>query len=48
MEVELSIPDCGDARSFADRYADFMGVADDLPADLAENLDQHLHGRGKP
>ncbi len=31
--------------SFADRYSGYIGVAEDLPSDLAVNLDHYLHGR---
>lgn len=34
-------------RSFAERYAEFIGVADDLPADFAINHDHYLHGARK-
>ena len=27
---------------------DFEGMADDLPADLAANLDHYIHGHSKP
>ena len=27
---------------------DFDGMADDLPADLAANLDHYVHGRARP
>jgi hypothetical protein len=33
--------------SFADRFKDFIGMAADLPPDLAENLDHYLHGHPK-
>jgi hypothetical protein len=33
--------------TFADRYKQFIGMADDLPTDLAENLDHYLHGHPK-
>lgn len=34
-------------RSLAERYASFAGAADDLPADLARNLDHYVHGQPK-
>ena len=34
-------------QSFAERYAEFIGVADDLPRDLAINHDHYLHGARK-
>jgi hypothetical protein len=47
-EVEMHIPESSQATaSFANRYKDFMGAADDLPADLASNLDHYLHGHPK-
>ncbi len=30
-----------------ERLKDFIGIADDLPEDLAENHDHYLHGRPK-
>lgn len=39
-EVRLTIPDSPAQASFAERYAAYIGVAEDLPADLAANLDQ--------
>lgn len=45
VEVQLTVPD---AASFADRYAAYIGAADDLPADLAANLDHYVHGHRKP
>lgn len=43
-EVKLTIPDSLAQPSFAERYAAYVGVADDLPEDLASNLDHYLHG----
>jgi hypothetical protein len=34
-------------ESFAERYKEFMGIVDDLPSDLAANLDHYLHGHPK-
>ena len=34
-------------RTLAERYAKFVGLADDLPADMARNLDHYLHGAPK-
>lgn len=36
-EVRLTIPDSLSQPSFAERYAAYIGVADDLPRDLAAN-----------
>ena len=46
-EVPLSIPDSQPQPSFAERYAAYIGVADDLPPDLATNLDHYVHGHRK-
>jgi hypothetical protein len=46
-EVQLTVPDPTAKPSFAERYASYVGVAEDLPADLAENLDHYLHGHRK-
>ena len=35
---------CGNS---AGKFSDFIGMADDLPHDLAENLDHYLHGHPK-
>ena len=34
-------------RSVAERYAALAGAADDMPADLARNLDHYLHGHAR-
>ncbi len=50
-EVFLDVPDAppsAPAKLFADRYAKYIGDADDLPTDLSENLDHYVHGRAKP
>ena len=47
-EVEVHLREASPAAStFADRFKDFMGIATDLPPDLAENLDHYLHGHPK-
>jgi hypothetical protein len=48
LEVELTVPDAEAGPSFAERYAAYIGAADDLPADLAANLDHYVHGHRKP
>jgi hypothetical protein len=48
LEVQLIVPDSASPPSFADRYAAYIGAADDLPSDLAENLDHYVHGRRRP
>jgi hypothetical protein len=45
-EVQVTIPD-DTQPSFAERYASYVGMADDLPTDLASNLDHYLHGHRK-
>lgn len=47
MELALNIPDQSLKPSLHDRLAAFAGMADDLPADLAENHDHYLHGHPK-
>ena len=34
-------------RTLAERYAKFVGLADDLPSDMAKNHDHYLHGAPK-
>jgi hypothetical protein len=34
-------------RNLAERYAGLIGIAEDLPADLARNLDHYVHGQPK-
>ena len=46
MELEVKIPE-SKSPSFAERFKDFIGMADDLPSDLSENLDHYLHGHPK-
>lgn len=46
-EVQLTIPDSSRETSFAERYSDYIGVATDLPSDLASNLDHYVHGNRK-
>jgi hypothetical protein len=46
-EVRLTVPDMEVKPSFAERYAAYIGVAKDLPGDLASNLDHYVHGRPK-
>lgn len=33
--------------SLAERYAKYVGLADDLPEDMAKNHDHYLHGAPK-
>lgn len=46
-EVQLTVPDSVATASFAERYAAYIGAANDLPADLAQNLDHYVHGHRK-
>jgi len=34
-------------RNLTERYAGLIGIADDLPEDLAKNLDHYIHGHPK-
>ena len=47
-EVQLIVPDpVAQPASFAERYAAYIGAADDLHADLAANLDHYVRGHGR-
>lgn len=47
-EVVVDIPGPGAiGATFAERYKEFIGMADDLPRDLAQNLDHYVHGHPK-
>jgi len=48
-EMEVSLPGSHPVggTTFAERYQEFMGIADDLPTDLAENHDHYLDGHPK-
>jgi len=46
-EVQLVVPEPASERSFAERYENYIGAADDLPPDLAEHLDHYVHGHPK-
>ena len=48
LQVVLTVPDAAAAPSFAERYAAYIGAAEDLPADLAANLDHYVHGNRQP
>lgn len=43
--VEPVVP--GDMPTLAERLKGFIGIVDDLPADLARNHDHYLHGLPK-
>ena len=34
-------------KTFAERFAKYIGMVDDMPTDLAENLDHYLYGAPK-
>jgi hypothetical protein len=34
-------------RNAAERYATLAGAAEDMPADLARNLDHYIHGHAR-
>ena len=47
-EVEVSVPGAREnGATFAERYKEFIGMANDLPPDLAQNLDHYVHGHPK-
>jgi hypothetical protein len=46
-EVQVILPDEALERTFAERFAEYIGMADDLPSDLAANHDHYLHGHRK-
>ena len=49
--VEITLPPASAASTprgtLAERYAKFVGLADDLPPDMAKNHDHYLHGAPK-
>jgi len=57
LDDKISLPDgtivavepvesvCG--MTLAERYKDFIGIAPDLPPDMAENHDHYIHGTPK-
>jgi len=42
LRVEVTIPGPEAGRSFAERYAGYIGAAEDLPSDMAANLDHYV------
>ena len=46
VRVDTVEPESSRASSNA-KFSEFIGMADDLPSDLAENLDHYLHGHPK-
>lgn len=49
VRIEVVRPTAADSAvpTLYDRVQDFIGIADDLPADMADNHDHYLHGRPK-
>ncbi len=49
--VEITLPEAKPqvkgGKSVAQRYAKLAGLADDMPADLARNLDHYVHGQAR-
>ena len=49
--LEITLPaesaETDHRRTLAERYAKFVGLADDLPPDMAKNHDHYLHGAPK-
>lgn len=47
-KLEITLPEVTlNPKSVAQRYAGLVGVADDMPTDLARNLDHYIHGHAK-
>ncbi len=44
VHIEAEVPE---RRTLAERYAGFIGIAEDMPTDLARNLDHYIHGTPK-
>lgn len=40
-------PEVSAHKSVAARYASLAGIADDVPLDLARNLDHYVHGHAR-
>ncbi|MDD2710263.1 MAG: hypothetical protein PHV34_19950 [Verrucomicrobiae bacterium] len=47
MEVEVQPVEKISKPSLGERLKSFIGMADDLPSDLAQNLDHYLHQQDK-
>lgn len=43
---EVAPPEA-EKTTFAERYAKYVGIGDDLPEDFAKNHDHYLHGAPK-
>jgi hypothetical protein len=51
-EVQIEVmpprnPTTAEIPTLYDRVKDFIGIADRLPSDMAENHDHYVHGRPK-
>jgi hypothetical protein len=47
-KVELTLPEVEPSpKRVSQRYAKLAGLADDMPTDLARNLDRYFHGHIK-
>jgi hypothetical protein len=47
-KLEITLPEAMTAKkSAAPPYVKLAGLADDMPADLARNLDHYIHGHAK-
>ncbi len=46
-EVRVVSIEDAPAQTLAERFADVIGAASDLPEDMAENHDHYLHGAPK-
>lgn len=47
MVESAEIPEVIHGNSLARSLENFIGIADDLPPDLARNLDHYVHGQPK-
>ena len=47
LPAESASPAPSPRSTLAERYAEFVGLADDLPPDMAKNHDHYLHGAPK-
>ena len=46
-EVEIQLIEHNDVPTIAERFANFIGKAEGLPEDFAENHDHYIHGAPK-
>lgn len=47
IQVRVEAVEVSPQRTLAERFADVIGAANDLPEDMAENHDHYLHGAPK-